>query len=76
MGKLGEGLKKVMLAGVGGAEITAEKSVEILDELAKKGEETVERGKVMNQELKYNLKKTVKENMNVSVKASTPEELD
>ena len=76
MGKLGEGLKKVMLAGVGGAAITAEKSVEILDELAKKGEETVERGKVMNQELKYNLKKTVKENMNVSVKASTPEELD
>ena len=38
MGKLGEGLKKVMLAGVGGAAITAEKSVEILDELAKKGE--------------------------------------
>ena len=36
MGKLGEGLKKVMLAGVGGAAITAEKSVEILDELLEK----------------------------------------
>ena len=76
MSNLGEGLKKVVLAGIGGAAITAEKSKEIIDEMAKKGEETVERGKVLNQELKYNIKKTVKENMNVSVKTSTPEELD
>ena len=76
MSNLGEGLKKVVLAGIGGAAITAEKSTEIIDEMAKKGEETVERGKVLNQELKYNIKKTVKENMNVSVKTSTPEELD
>ena len=61
MGKLGDGLKKVLLAGVGGAAITAEKSKEIIDEMAKKGEETVERGKAMNQELKHNIKKTVKE---------------
>ena len=72
MGKLGDGLKKVLLAGVGGAAITAEKSKEIIDEMAKKGEETVERGKAMNQELKHN----IKENVNVSVKTSTPEELD
>lgn len=76
MGKFGEGLKKVLLAGVGGAAITAEKSKEFIDEMAKKGEKTVERGKALNQELKYNLKKTVKENVNVSVKTSTPEELD
>lgn len=76
MEKFGEGVKKVLLAGVGAAAVTAEKSKEIIEEMAKKGEATVERGKVMNQELKYNIKKTVKENVNVSVKATTPEELD
>ena len=33
---------------------------EILDELVKKGELTVEQGKVLNQELKHNIKSTVK----------------
>lgn len=75
MEKLGEGLKKLLLAGVGSVAVTAEKSREILDELVKKGELTVEQGKVLNQELKHNIKKTVKENVNVSVKASTAEEL-
>ena len=37
---------------------------------------TVEQGKVLNEELKHNIKKTVKENVNVSVKPSSPEELD
>ena len=32
----------------------------ILDELVKKGELTVEQGKVLNQELKHNIKSTVK----------------
>ena len=40
--------------------LTAEKSKEILDELVKKGELTVEQGKVLNQELKHNIKSTVK----------------
>ena len=40
--------------------MTAEKSKEILDELVKKGELTVEQGKVLNQELKHNIKSTVK----------------
>ena len=30
----------------------------------------------MNEELKHNIKKTVKENVNVSVKPTSPEELD
>ena len=50
--ELGEGLKKILLAGIGTAAVTAEKSKEILDELVKKGELTVEQGKVLNQELK------------------------
>lgn len=76
MEKIGEGLKKIILAGIGTAAITAEKSKEILDEMVKKGELTVEQGKVLNQELKHNIKQTVKEKVNVSVKTSTPEELD
>ena len=42
--ELGEGLKKILLAGIGTAAVTAEKSKEILDELVKKGELTVEQG--------------------------------
>ena len=44
--ELGEGLKKILLVGIGTAAVTAEKSKEILDELVKKGELTVEQGKV------------------------------
>lgn len=76
MEKLGDTLKKVILAGIGTAAVTAEKSKEILEEMVKKGELTVEQGKVLNEELKHNIKQTVKENVNVSVKPSTPEELD
>ena len=36
--ELGEGLKKILLVGIGTAAVTAEKSKEILDELVKKGE--------------------------------------
>ena len=74
--ELGEGIKKILLAGIGTAAVTAEKSKEVLDELVKKGELTVEQGKVLNQELKHNIKKTGKENVNVSVKPTSPEELD
>ena len=56
--ELGEGLKKILLVGIGTAAVTAEKSKEILDELVKKGELTVEQGKVLNQELKHNIKST------------------
>ena len=76
MEKLGESLKKLLLIGIGTAAVTAEKFKEVLDDLVKKGELTVEQGKVLNKELKHNIKKTVKENVNVSVKPTSPEELD
>ena len=75
MERLTDGLKKILLAGIGTVAVTAEKSKDVLDELVKKGELTVEQGKVLNEELKHNIKKTVKDNGNVSVKASSPEEL-
>ena len=73
--ELGEGIKKLLLAGIGTAAVTAEKSKEVLDELVKKGELTVEQGKVLNQELKHNIKDSVKKNVNVTLKPSNPDEL-
>ena len=48
---LGEGVRKVFLAGVGAIAMGAEKSGQIIDDLVKKGELTVEQGKVLNEEL-------------------------
>ena len=55
---LTDGLKKIMLAGVGAVALTVEKAEEILDEMVEKGEITVDQGKALNTELK----RTVKEN--------------
>ncbi len=63
LAELGEGLKNILLAGVGAVAITAEKSAEIIDALVKKGELTVEQGKVLNEELKRNIKEKVKESV-------------
>lgn len=54
--KLGDGLKKVLLAGIGAAAISGEKAQEVLGKLVEKGELTVEQGKALNEELKHNLK--------------------
>ena len=47
--RLGEDVKKVLLAGIGAAALTAEKSKDVIDELVKKGELTVEQGKIINE---------------------------
>lgn len=60
MERLSDSMKKIILAGIGAAATSAEKSKELLDELVKKGELTVEQGKVLNEELKHNVKQTVK----------------
>ena len=74
---LGENVKKLLLAGVGAAATTVEKSKEILDDLVEKGELTVEQGKALNEELKHNIKKTVEENVKNTEKADPAvEELD
>ena len=58
--KFSDDLKKIFLAGVGAVAVTAEKSGEMIDKLGEKGQLTVEQGKVLNEELKHNAKKTVK----------------
>ena len=67
MNEIGENVKKLMLLGIGAVAATAEKSKEIVDELVKKGELTVEQGKTLNEELKHNIKQKVKESVNVEV---------
>ncbi len=48
---LGEGFRKVFLAGVGAVAMGAEKSQQVIEDLIKKGEATVEQGKTLNEEL-------------------------
>ena len=54
-------LEKIILAGIGAMATTAEKSKELLDDLVKKGELTVEQGKIINEELKHSIKTTFSE---------------
>lgn len=62
---LGENLRKLILAGVGVAAVTKEKGADVLDELVKKGELTIEQGKVLNEELKHNIKDAIRENVTI-----------
>ena len=44
---------------------TAEKSKEVVEQLVKKGELTVEQGKVLNEELKHNVAEKLREPLTV-----------
>ena len=56
-----EDMKKVLLAGIGAVATTFEKSTDLVDNLIKKGELTVEQGKILNEELKRKTKEKAKE---------------
>ena len=58
MSNFGDELKKVLLAGIGAVAVTAEKSSQMIETLVKKGELTVEQGKILNEELKNNIKES------------------
>jgi polyhydroxyalkanoate synthesis regulator phasin len=51
-----EELKNVLLAGLGSAAYTYEKSKKIVDEMVVKGKLTLEEGKQLSEELKRNIK--------------------
>lgn len=68
----GDGLRKVFLAGVGALATTVEKSQEIVDDLVKKGELTVEQGKALNAELKHKVAE-VKESSETKAAEETKE---
>ena len=65
MSSFNEDLKKVLLAGIGAVAVTAEKSKEVVEQLVKKGELTVEQGKVLNEELKHNVAEKLREPLTV-----------
>lgn len=53
--KVTESFKTLLLAGVGAAALTIDKSQEILKDLVDRGEITVAQGKALNQELKHRM---------------------
>ena len=67
MEQLGESIRRLILAGIGAAAVTKEKAEAVLQELVKRGELTVEQGKVLNEELKHNLKDAIRDNVTVNV---------
>ena len=60
MNTISEDIKKIMLAGIGAVATTAEKSKAVIDALVKKGELTVEQGKILNEELKHDLREKLR----------------
>ena len=64
MNSFSEDLKKVLLAGLGAVAVTAEKSKEVVEQLVKKGELTVEQGKILNEELKHNVAEKLRDPIN------------
>lgn len=56
-----EDLKKIFYAGVGAIALSEEKAKAVYEELVRRGEIAVEHGKVVNEELKHDLRKAKKE---------------
>lgn len=69
---IGEDIRKILLAGVGAVAETAERSRDMIDELVKKGELTLDQGKVLNEELKRNVEDKIKEHVTVTVTKTAP----
>ena len=76
MNNFGEDLRKLVLAGLGAVAVTAEKSKDVVDQLVKKGELTVEQGKVLNEELKHNVAKKLREPVSTETISKDLEKMD
>ena len=72
----GEDLRKLVLAGLGAVAVTAEKSKDVVDQLVKKGELTVEQGKVLNEELKHNVAEKLREPVSTETISKDLEKMD
>ena len=62
-----EGIKKVLLAGIGAATASVEVVKDIANTLVEKGEAAVSQGKVINEELKRDVKEKVKDHVTVNI---------
>lgn len=69
-----EELKNLFLAGVGSAAYTYEKASELIENLIKKGQLTVEEGKELSEELKRNIKEKT-EKVTSEIKPLTKEDM-
>ena len=76
MNNFGEDLRKLVLAGLGAVAVTAEKSKDVVDQLVKKGELTVEQGKVLNEELKHNVAEKLREPVSTETLSKDLENMD
>lgn len=78
MATIGDGIKSVLLAGIGAMAIGAEKGKELVDSLVERGELTVDQGKQINTELKHRAAETMASARNGALEARlavmTPEE--
>lgn len=72
---LSEEMKKIVLAGIGAVASTAECSQQLVEKLVKKGELTVEQGKVLNEELRHNIKDVFSTDSKTSSTAETESDL-
>ncbi|WP_281550096.1 hypothetical protein [Murimonas intestini] len=62
-----EGIKKVLLAGIGAATASVEVVKDIANTLVEKGEAAVSQGKVINEEQKRDVKEKVKDHVTVNI---------
>ncbi len=73
-----DGFHKLFLVSVGAVATTAEKSQEVVDDLVKKGEITVEQGKTLNRELVRKAKEVMDDTSDSAMRdflsSMTPEE--
>lgn len=69
-----EELKNIFLAGVGSAAYTYEKATELIENLIKKGQLTVEEGKELTEELKRTVKEKT-EKVSAEFKPLTKEDM-
>lgn len=67
---LGDLVHNAFLAGVGAAAIVGEKAGQVVDDLVKKGELTVQQGKVVNEELSQKASDAVSETVQATVKST------
>lgn len=65
MANLSDDLRKILMAGVGAISMAAEKAPEALENLSKRGEETLQHGKVLNEQLQHEIKEAVKDSVTV-----------
>jgi polyhydroxyalkanoate synthesis regulator phasin len=78
MADIRDGFKDIFLAGVGALAYGGERATELVDNLIKKGEITVEQGKQLNTELQHKATNTVDvirdEAITAQLKAMSPED--